>query len=466
MSIPLTPDLQADLFNAFDPFTPLQVGDKRYIECKSVRGDQDIVKDLGNCIANSNRKTCYLYSGHTGAGKSTELFRLKNFLESRGFRVIYFDADADDIQSTDAQYTDILLACTRHLLQSLQGYGDDKKLMAWVKGRWDELKTLLNTELKFDSVTVQGQISELVKITTTMKAEPSLRQEIRKKLDPHTPQLVDILNEYLDSARKKLPEGIRDIALLVDSLDRISLVIQEDKQSNYEHIFINHAEQLKSLNCHIVYTTPLALLYSKNATFIPNLYDNNPLILPMVMVRKKEGEEYEKGLTQLKRMIDERVKTVSNVSNLSLETEFFKSPEILKGLCLMSGGYVRNLLRLMQGVINSASELPIDTRTVKLVLSKDRMTLKEAVSDHQWPLLAEVADSKTLRQTDDYRQLLFNQCILEYQYLDEEEVDGAEDLENWDDEIGGIQKWCDVHPPIRGIPEFKQALENRKNKSS
>jgi predicted ATP-dependent serine protease len=38
---------------------------------------------LGNRLQLSNQKTCQLYSGHRGAGKSTELLRLKHSLEKQ-----------------------------------------------------------------------------------------------------------------------------------------------------------------------------------------------------------------------------------------------------------------------------------------------------------------------------------------------------------------------------------------------
>jgi len=55
-----------------------------------VRGDGDILEDLGTRLQRSNVKTCQLYSGHRGAGKSTELLRLKDALEKEKFFVVYF----------------------------------------------------------------------------------------------------------------------------------------------------------------------------------------------------------------------------------------------------------------------------------------------------------------------------------------------------------------------------------------
>ena len=107
--------LLKNLYNAFDPFRPLPPGDPNYVDCREVRGDGDILEDLGNRILLSEQKTCQLYSGHRGAGKSTELLKLKQALEEQNIYVVYFAADEEDIESEDAQYTDILLACTRHI---------------------------------------------------------------------------------------------------------------------------------------------------------------------------------------------------------------------------------------------------------------------------------------------------------------------------------------------------------------
>lgn len=82
-------------------------------------GDGNILVELGQEIRMSagealrrNRLTCQLYAGHRGAGKSTELLRLAQFLKEHQFKVVYFAADEEDINAEDTQYIDILLACT------------------------------------------------------------------------------------------------------------------------------------------------------------------------------------------------------------------------------------------------------------------------------------------------------------------------------------------------------------------
>jgi hypothetical protein len=127
-------DIITGIYNAVDPFKPLEPGDPAYVDCEAERGDANVILDLGPEILRSARYTCQLYAGHRGAGKSTELLRLKADLEAKGCFVVYFAAVGEDgdIDPQDVQYTDILLACARHLLESLK-QADPTPLVNWFR---------------------------------------------------------------------------------------------------------------------------------------------------------------------------------------------------------------------------------------------------------------------------------------------------------------------------------------------
>ncbi|BAZ79856.1 hypothetical protein NIES73_11020 [Sphaerospermopsis kisseleviana NIES-73] len=173
-------ELLKNLYNAFNPFQPLPAGDPNYVDCQDVRGEADILEELGNRIQLANQNTCQLYSGHRGAGKSTELLRLKEYLEARQCYVVYFAADEEDIDSEDAQYTDILLACTRRLLKDLRAIGNPQPVLNWLKDRWQDLKDLALTEIHIEDMNVEMQISQFSKLTANLRAVPALRQQIRE----------------------------------------------------------------------------------------------------------------------------------------------------------------------------------------------------------------------------------------------------------------------------------------------
>ena len=113
----------AALTNAFDPFEPLPANDPRYVDCRAVRGDEDVIEGLGRLIERSQQSTCQLYTGHRGVGKSTELLRLQDYLQKKNFLVVYFSAVDDAIDPEDTRYVDVLLACTRHIVEQLRGGG-------------------------------------------------------------------------------------------------------------------------------------------------------------------------------------------------------------------------------------------------------------------------------------------------------------------------------------------------------
>ena len=428
-------DIITDIYNTLDPFEPLLAGDPAYVDCREVRGNEDIIV-LGQKIRRSRRMTCQLYAGHRGTGKSTELLRLKQYLENQKFFVVYFAADHEDVDAEDTQYTDILLACTRHLLEDLKDYSKPDPLLNWLGDRWQQLKELAQTEVTFEGLTVEAQISQFSKLTANLRAVPSLRHKIRSVVKPQIPTLIDVLNQFIAEAKNQLSPEQNRLALIVDNLDRIVPAIQEGDRTNHEEIFLDRSEQLRALDCHVVYTVPISMVYSKRASDLREIY-GNPQILPTIMVQTPAGDIYQPGFDKIKEVIARRVAGVSPTS--SLETDIFDRPDTLEKLCLTSGGHVRNLLLLLQVAIDYIEDLPISGEAVERAITDARDTYRRTVDNDQWNLLAEVSVSKQIRDDDRYRILLLNRCVLEYRYF-------SEAMEK--------QCWYDVQPLIKEIPEF------------
>ena len=434
--------LIANLYNAFEPLHPLPAGDPAYVDCQEVRGDWDVLEDLGQKIILSPQPTCRLYTGHRGVGKSTELLRLQDYLHSKGYFIVYFAADKADIEPEDTEYSDILLACTRHVLESLKDYANPSPLLNWLKSRWLSLKDLALTELSFEGLKVEGQISQFAKLTANLRAVPNLRQEIRKQVDAHTVSLVEALNEFIEEAQKKLPSGFSQLVIMADNLDRIVPIIQENGRNNHDEIFLDRSEQLKALKCHVIYTVPISMVYSRRCTLLEDSY-GKPQVLPMIMVRNPKNGIYAPGIAKMKEVIAKRVATVDVNLSKFLETKVFDSGEILERVCLMSGGHVRNLMSLMQTTIERTAKLPIPARAVQRAITEARDTYRNTVEEEQWITLAKVSHFKRIPNDDQHRELLLNRCLLEYRYLDTE---------------GEIKRWYDVHPLIKGIEQFQEVM--------
>ena len=91
-----------------------------YIDFAQVRGGK-IINILKRTITrvSPDKRTCQLFSGHIGCGKSTELSRLQKELTDEGFHVVYFES-TQDLDEMDMDLTDIMLAIARRVSQSLE----------------------------------------------------------------------------------------------------------------------------------------------------------------------------------------------------------------------------------------------------------------------------------------------------------------------------------------------------------
>ena len=430
-----------NIYNKFNPFNPLPANDPAYVNCSDVRGDDNIFKEIGKSIILSDEPTCQLYTGHRGVGKSTELLRLEDYLQKNGCFVIYFPATEGDIDELDAQYTDIILACTRNILEKLKAYASPNLLLNWLQSRWNELKDLALSDVEFEKLTIESQINVFSKLTTSLRRVPSTRETIRRQVDNHSVSLIAALNEFITEAQKKLPEVESKIVVIPDNLDRIIPIEKANQRTSHDEIFLDYSSQLTALNCHIVYTIPISLAYSSQATELRNIYAS-PQVLPMVMVKNRQNQPYEKGLEKLKEIIQKRVDLVD--PEIDIDTQIFDSSETREKLCQMTGGHVRELVLLMQSAMRQVDDFPIDIKAVNRAISDARdVTYRNAVSSEEWDKLAIVYRSKNIPNDEEYRSLLFRRCVLEYRDVDAE---------------GNPVRWYDIHPLIEGISEFKSAL--------
>lgn len=437
-------DLNTKIYNSFDPSRPLRAGDPQYVNCQKVRGDEDIVTDLGRRMRNSNQMTYQLYTGHRGSGKSTELRRLQQSLEENRFFVVYFEADEEDIDPQNVEYIDILLACTRRFLKDIRT-ANATPIQNWLRDRWGDLKDLAQMEVSLETLSLEQALSAFTKLTASIRAEPSQRAKIRDRVNPHTITLLNALNEFIRDARRNLPDGKTKLAMIVDNLDRIPISFRDNGRSNHEEIFLDRSEQLKGLDCHMVYTVPIALVYSKWSNEVQTTYGRTQ-VLPMVMVQQRDGTVFPEGLAKLREAIQRRVQP--HAPEWDLDNQIFDNSETLRRLCLACGGHIRELMQMMQESLNRTDEFPLTARAVQRSITELRAVYQRTVEEPEWSRLAQVVQSREIPNDNEHRSLLQRRCLLEYCWLDDE---------------GELCTWYDVHPLIKGLPRFREELDKLKS---
>ncbi|MEM9215084.1 MAG: P-loop NTPase fold protein [Cyanobacteria bacterium P01_F01_bin.150] len=430
-------------FDACDPsrtLIPTEAEDQKYyVDFASVRGGR-IIKTLERTIlmqARLNKPTCQLFTGHIGCGKSTELRKLQADLEEQNFHVVYFES-TEDLDMADVDVTDVLLAITRQISVSLGEIGIQLS-PGYFENLFGEMVDFLGAPIELSAQAKFSLPLGLGEILAKTRESPTLRQRLRQYLEPQTEKILTTLNKHvLKIANKKLRNhNKRGLVVLVDNLDRVdNRKLEGAERSQPEYLFVDRGDQLRKLDCHVVYTIPLSLIFSNDYQALLNRFGGGiaPKTLPMVPVIQRNGNDHTEGLTLLKTMVMARAfpgVDMAIVCQISYVEQIFESEATLDRLCTMSGGHVRTLLGMLYRCLQEADP-PIDLELLNRVIQEysDRACL--AVTPDEKEMLEIVHQTKKVTGEEGHETLLRSLFVFEYP----------------GDQNGG---WFDVNPLLMSL---------------
>lgn len=413
-----------------------------YIDFAKVRG-ANVIEGLARTITrlSPNQPTCQLFTGHIGCGKSTELRRLEAQLQMEGFHVVYFES-TEDLDLADVDVSDIMLAIIRQITESLEKIGIRLR-PGYFEQLFQDIAGFLNSPIELSGQIEIGLPLKIGSITAKTKDSPNLRSQLRQYLEPRTNSILEAVNQQiLAPAKQQLQAmGKRGLVVIIDNLDRIDPRTKLGERSQAQYIFIDRGGQLRQLNCHVVYTIPLSLIFSNEGETLKNHLGGgvDPKVLPMIPVSNRDGSEQVEGMQLLKQMILARAfPQLLPPQRLQLITQVFDSPETLTRLCQVSGGHARNILGLLYSCLQ-AQDPPLDRTTLEGVIRQSRDSRISAIDDSEWELLQQVAQKQTLSGEERYQSLLRSLFVFEYQ-----------------DRVG---KWFGVNPIIAESEQFKNSAQ-------
>lgn len=446
-----------EFFRATNPSRTLAADNeedrKFYIDFSSVRGGQ-IIEELNQNITffSPDEPTCELFTGHIGCGKSTELRRLAAELEEAGFHVVYFES-SQDLEMGDVDVGDILLAIARRVSESVEELDnieleEPRGLKSLLRGAARLLQTEIDlsaeatvpgigqiaasTDGSFSAevgVPGLGQVAAsdsdgvsvvalgIGRITAKAKNSPESRSKLREYLEPRTSSLIDVINkELIEPAKEKLKQhGKEGLVAIVDNLDRVESRQKPWGRSQPEYLFVDRGEQLCQLNCHVVYTMPLSLLFSNDLSRLTSRFGVDPKVLPMVPVETRDGSECAEGMVLMRQMALARAFPNDTAeARLARIPEIFDRPETLDRLCRTSGGHVREFLRLLNDWIKKDRQFPLSAEGLEKVIKARRNQMTLAVSDDEWELLRQVKQRKQVTGDEGYEVLIRSMFVYEY----------------------------------------------------
>jgi hypothetical protein len=384
---------------------PLEPGDPRYVPLYDP--EEDPVLALMEGVQFSPGESTQLLSGYRGSGKSTELRRLKEYLENDRYAVVLVDIEDYLNTAAPVDIVDFLLALVAAFEEASPTGPRNKGLLSRLTGIVGRVRVNEAT------VKVPGSILEL---KLSLKSSPAFVDQLRRYLAGSLGELVkdvrDLMGELVKATLTARPNAT-EVVLLVDSAEhfRGTLTTDADVQASVENLFFNQADNLQFKGLHLVYTVP-PYLKTRVGGAAGKYRPGTPLqVIPAVKVRTSDGDEHELGLMALAAIVELRG---------DWKVLLGEDGAQLRRISLASGGHLRDLIRLLQEVIRRSlrvDQLPTPERVVSGAIDQiareflpladdDAVALWRVHSDHDSPMESIAGGLTTLSRFLDTHLLL------------------------------------------------------------
>jgi hypothetical protein len=374
-----------------DDKQPLDADDARYepFDERGLRGEP-ARRRLLDTIQVLNRPATQLFTGLLGSGKSTELRRLALDLGRENF----FVASTNVVEREDPfirraeplQPAELLLAACLTIDEALSA------VHVALRSPLDALWSSLTREIAFDAALNLGVFQLKARFT----GEPAFRDKLNERQRDAPLAFKRGVNGFIAAARRLVQERElgRDLVVILDGLEKIADTDDPARESAFRDVFLRNADVVR-LPCHVVY--PVAPFMIQFSGELGALYDAEPVVLPMVRVRRRDENVDGAGVDGMLDALRLR----------GLDTAF-DSDETARRLVLASGGYVRDLLRLVREAIMvcpDADERLSDDVAHK-AMRRIRRTYREGLFEEFREPLRRARRRKDFDLNDDSRPLL------------------------------------------------------------
>jgi energy-coupling factor transporter ATP-binding protein EcfA2 len=374
--------------------------------------------------------TKFLFVGHTGCGKSTELSCLVNIIETGSGRSDFLRNNFLAIQYSvsevvglyNIEFVDIALSIILGIYREMErrGYVVDespaRRVYDWLYQ--SQSPTAQEMPRPRDSVGLDLGLGSLIRlIDVRLKSEGEIREGIRARIRKYIPELINLINQILYEVSAITGKSI---LLIIDDLDKIQPL---DAALN---IFREHVKSLASFDCFAIYTAPISLLYDPALKHLGQFLEIH--YMPMFRVHTKEGapEPADSPYVAILREIVYR----------RVSPDLFDDG-VVEAAINMTGGVLRELIRVIRGCCVYCEEYGL-SRITQNVLNFQKNKLKSEYyrilehDDYQW--LQRVKQTKN--RADVNMRHLESLCVLYYP---------------------NGKGWFDVHPIVTELLEDWEA---------
>ena len=385
---------------------PLQPGDGLYEPIYSAHGCEDPVALLENRIRLSTTQSVQFFSGFRGAGKTTELYRLRQQLEAQGYVVVYGDALEFINPSEEIDISDLLMGLAGSFSEALK---DSATTNLVHEGWFTRFKGFLTrTDVQVPGISIKGGVESPgsmllggikteAELKLAFKNTPSFRHELRTAITNRLGQFKQHVDKFFEDGvtamRAKHGADVQ-IVFLFDQLEQLrgSLLTEDEVLRSVEQLFTQHLDKLSIPYVHVVYTVPPWLQFIRpgglNFINLPSVrqWNNDPKrteyppgwkALRALVVRRFTEDGF-------RRFFGEAKSTPTKARKPANKPEPLRH-KLADELIEYCGGHFRDLLRLLRETVLRAESLPVTGRETKLAISAVRESqMAISLDDAQW----------------------------------------------------------------------------------
>ena len=380
--------------------------DPRWVDTYAARGAASLKQiglllgvDLGKRrLREPPARGYYLFCGHRGSGKSTELRNLRNQLHDADlYHVVFADA-AVDLDVHNLRYQDVLLHLAAKLAEQL-GAADRgidavhlEPLYEWFAERVEKhQQTKQFAQESKAGVEAAPSVPFLAKvfgsISVAFKTNATYKEELRLVLQNHFADFADAFNKLTTKAEEVLGQRL---LFVVDGTDRL----RGEDAAAFFRTDVHQLQQVKGL---FIYCAPIHLAYEGRAA--QNFDD--VLHLPMVKVENEDGSPNEGGLSVMRQMLE-----------LRADSRLFDAG-VADCLAQASGGHPRELLHLLRNAYKNADNERFDAASADRAIQSLASDYRRFLNREDYRILASI-DAGHEVLGEDVNHLLFNLALLEY----------------------------------------------------
>jgi hypothetical protein len=415
-------------------------------EMNQVRGGDKMERiKLGLTRAYKSRtyfKACFM--GHRGVGKSTELSRLINEVQTQ-FHTIRFSAvstlDPNNFRPLDVVLMMMADVADRTAKPIKEGGAGKRPPEARLQEIWDwfasekdihEQSNAIAASLEAGAGVKEDSLwNQVLGLFATIKGEIKFASTRKTEVVEHRVSrlttLIEVANRLLDDCNDLLRKASGHEWLYVgEDFDRAGI-----PNARIEDLFITYANIFRELRTHLIFNLPIGLFSSK-APQLPFSSDCS-FVLPDTPVFQQDHSSNDKGRKALEVVLEAR-----------MSLDLFE-PEQMTRLIIASGGNLRDLFAL----VNYAADTATLRASDKIGAGDATAAIVNLRSDYQGRLGQSPYDPETVKYEDKADRLL--------KIYDSDKVADIPDAVLYSllnaravQEFNG-QRWFGVHPLVVDI---------------